>query len=101
MDGGVGGSGTHLDLLAGARKVVALTLTDGTEASDGGMMTQAPDSFALEQKSLDRHRHAALAPPAAEVDLVQLMSPASVPGAVAMGRRQALEDADELADFWR
>jgi NTE family protein len=101
MDGGVGGSGTHLDLLAGARKVVALTLTDGTEASDGGMMTQAPDSFALEQKSLtDTGTELWLRRPA-EVDLVQLMSPASVPGAVAMGRRQALEDADELADFWR
>jgi hypothetical protein len=29
------------------------------------------------------------------------MSPAAVPDAMAMGRRQALEDADELAAFWR
>jgi NTE family protein len=101
MDGGVGGSGTHLDLLAGARRVVALTLNDGTEPADDGMMTQTPESFALEQKALaDTGTTLWLRRPA-EVDLAQLMSPASVPGAVAMGRRQALEDADELADFWR
>jgi NTE family protein len=100
MDGGISGSGTHTDLLAGAGRVVALTLTDGTEAHEG-MMTQGPDSFARELGSLaDAGTKLFLRKPT-EVDLEQLMSPAAVPDAMAMGRRQALEDADELAAFWR
>jgi len=99
MDGGVGGSGTHLDLLAGAERVVALTLTDGTEAAEG-MMTQAPGAFLHEQRSLADAGTALFLRTPETVDLEQLMSPATVPGAIAMGRRQALEDADQLADFW-
>jgi len=100
MDGGVSGSGTHVDLLAGAGRVVALTLTDGTEAHDG-MMTQGPDSFARELEHLAGTGTRLFLRKPAEVDLEQLMAPAAVPGAMAMGRRQALEDAEELAEFWR
>ena len=41
MDGGISGTGTHLDLLAGARRVVVLALTDGSEVTEP-MMTTAP-----------------------------------------------------------
>ena len=34
MDGGVSGTGTHLDLVAGARRAVVLHLTDGAGADD-------------------------------------------------------------------
>ncbi len=100
MDGGVSGSGTHLDLLAGAGRVVALTLTDATEVHEG-MMTQGPDAFEGELEDLARAGTKLFLRKPAEVDLEQLMSPAAVPDAVNMGRRQALEDADELAAFWR
>ena len=36
----------------------------------------------------------------AEVDLMQLMEPAAVPKALALGARQAQEDAASLAAFW-
>jgi NTE family protein len=41
MDGGVSGTGLHLDLLAGARRVLALALTDGSDMVEG-MMTSRP-----------------------------------------------------------
>ena len=41
MDGGVSGTGTHLDLLAGARRVLILALTDGSDMTEG-MMTSHP-----------------------------------------------------------
>ncbi len=36
-----------------------------------------------------------------EVDLMQLMEPRAVPKALALGAKQATEDAAELAAFWR
>jgi len=41
MDGGVSGTGTHLDLFAEARRVLILALTDGSDLSEG-MMTPTP-----------------------------------------------------------
>jgi NTE family protein len=99
MDGGVGGSGTHLDLLAGARRVVAFTLNDHTEPH-AGMMTQSPDAFPLERQALIDSGTELLQVSPAEVDLLRLMSPTAIPDAVAMGRRQALEDLERLAAFW-
>ncbi len=52
MDGGVSGTGTHLDLLAGARRVVILALTDGRDMSEG-MMTTHPDAGQQELDDLE------------------------------------------------
>lgn len=43
MDGGVSGSGVHLDLVAGAQRVLVLALTDGSAMTEG-MMTIHPDA---------------------------------------------------------
>ena len=41
MDGGVSGTGTHLDLFGGTRRVLILALTDGSDVTEG-MMTSHP-----------------------------------------------------------
>jgi predicted acylesterase/phospholipase RssA len=51
MDGGVSGTGTHLDLLAGARRAVVLGLTDGADVEEG-RMTVAPGSTLRELDEL-------------------------------------------------
>jgi hypothetical protein len=101
MDGGVSGSGTHLDLVAGAGRVLALTLTDGT-VEDGvvGMMTSAPDGFLRELEQVRRSGTKVFVRAPAEVEIEELMSPAAVDKAMAMGSRQALDDLTELAAFW-
>lgn len=100
MDGGVSGSGTHLDLLAGARRAVVLTLTDGAGATTGAM-TSSPTGFTDELAALEKSGTAVLHRMPERMDLTTLMDPAAVPDAVAMGERQAAADAEELRTFLR
>ena len=100
MDGGVSGTGTHLDLFGGAKRVLILALTDGSDVTEG-MMTSHPGSGLQEFEDLKASGTEVIVRVPAEVDLMQLMEPRSVPKALALGVRQAQEDAAELAAFWR
>ncbi len=99
MDGGVSGTGLHLDLLAGSRRVLALSLTDGTEGTEG-MMTTRPGDIGREVDQLRETGADVILRVPTEVDLAELMSPAAVPRALMMGRRQASDDVGLLARFW-
>jgi len=96
MDGGVSGSGTHCDVVAGARRALVLSLHDGLAAPGS---TQQPDTLAVE---LDGLRSSGT-----DVELrcstlpagVNLMDPALMPAAVAAGESQADADADRLRAF--
>lgn len=98
MDGGVSGTGLHLDLLAGARRTLVLALTDGDR--NEAMMTAAADATARELEDLQKSGTEVITRAPEEVDLLELMSPEAVPRALAMGARQASADAAMLADFW-
>ncbi|MGI9023107.1 MAG: patatin-like phospholipase family protein [Acidimicrobiales bacterium] len=98
MDGGVSGSGTHLDLLAGSQRVVVLALSDG-RGIEHGMMTSAPGSTEQELAALRASGSSLFYRVPTSVDPQALMDPAAVPHAVEMGRRQATADADELRAF--
>jgi NTE family protein len=99
MDGGVSGTGTHLDLLAGAIRVLILALHDGSDITEG-MMTSDPDGARQELEDLKRSGTFVLLRTPSEVDLDELMSPSSVRRALAMGARQASDDIGLLATFW-
>jgi NTE family protein len=98
MDGGVSGTGTHLDLLAGARRAVVLNLTDGAGAETGAM-TSKPGEFVDELDALRATGTEVFHRMPESMDLLTLMDPAAVPDAIAMGERQAAADADELRAF--
>jgi len=98
MDGGVSGSGTHLDLFAGARRVVVLALTDGSDVAQG-MMTTSPTATQDEMRSLTASGTEVFRRVPDAVDPAMLMDPAAVPHAIEMGRRQAEADAGELGAF--
>jgi NTE family protein len=98
MDGGVCGTGTHLDLLAGARRAVVLNLTDGSGA-EVGAMTSGPADFLDELDALRASGTEVFHRMPETMDLLTLMDPAAVPDAIAMGERQARADADELRAF--
>ena len=100
MDGGVSGTGTHLDLLAGSRRALVLCLTDGGGAETGAM-TVGPTSFADEVAGLEGSGTKVFHRIPETMDLLTLMDPTAVPDALAMGRRQAAADADELRTFLR
>lgn len=98
MDGGVSGTGTHLDLLSGAGRAVVLSLTDGS-ALDEGLMTVAPGSVEAEFDLLRASGTRLWVRSPAPVGLEELMSPDSVPAALDDGRTTARRDAPALARF--
>jgi hypothetical protein len=98
MDGGVSGTGLHLDLLAGCERVVVLGLTDGA-GDEVGMMTIAVGSITAELDALRASGSDVLFRTPEVMDPLTLMDPKAVPDAVAMGRRQAAADADEIRSF--
>jgi NTE family protein len=98
MDGGVSGTGTHLDLLAGSRRVVVLSLTDGTDVTTG-LMTTEPGGTEAEHTALRESGTEMFLRIPSSVDVSVLMDPRAVPDAIEMGRAQAAADADELRAF--
>ncbi len=96
MDGGVSGSGTHSDLVAGASRALVLSLHDKLAAPGS---TQQPDTLAAELAGLrgsgtDVELRCSTLPAG-----VNLMDPALMPTAVAAGESQADADADRLRAF--
>jgi NTE family protein len=100
MDGGVSGSGTHSDVVAGARRAVVLAL--GASLPQGtARQTLRSGSLADEMRALAAAGTETLVRGPREVDAATLMSPKSVPGALAMADGQADEDAAAIEEFWR
>lgn len=99
MDGGVSGTGTHLDLIAGSKRALVLTLTDGADQTEG-MMTSHPEQGRQELENLEKSGTEVLVRTPSTVDLAELMSPTAVPGALVMGAAQASADAGLVRAFW-
>lgn len=103
MDGGVSGTGIHLDVLAGAKRAVVIALTDGKDLGDGlddiGIMTNPPGGVLAELEHLRDSGTDVFFRKPESFDIMKLMDPAAVPEALAMGKRQARADADDLRSF--
>jgi len=103
MDGGVSGSGTHTDLVAGAEKALVVSLSESFVAqgvSREGGMTQASGAYLAEMEALRAAGTRVFARGPETVNMDELMKPSSVPGALAMGDRQASADAQAVSEFW-
>jgi NTE family protein len=98
MDGGVSGSGIHLDLLAGCDRAVVLCLTDGADITEA-RMTVVPGSIRGEVDALRAAGTNVCFRTPEAFDVGKLMDPAAVPEAIEMGRRQAAADAAEIEAF--
>ncbi len=103
MDGGVGGSAVHLDLLAGAGRALVLSLYRDPELTHG-MLTLAPGDLERELVALRSSGTEVFfrAPRSHPMDVAGLMDPGTAPEAMAMGAQQGEEDAEagDLAEFW-
>ncbi len=99
MDGGVAGTGVHLDLVAGARKALVISLVDGTEP-ELAWGTMTPETIRQEFDDLVATGTQALRViPRAEVP-EDVMDPRLAVNAAREGVLQADEDLDRLRDFW-
>ena len=99
MDGGVSGTGVHLDLVSGARKVLVLTLTDGSTL-DKGMLTYTKESFEHEVAEIEHAGSRVLIRTPQSFDLEAIMDPSSVKEGYAMGREQGKRDLTGVRAFW-
>jgi NTE family protein len=97
MDGGVSGSGTHTDLVAGARRALVFPIVTDVPA---GRLTMSPGCIPRELDQLRASGTEVLVRHSHLPDLPDLMDPAEVPAALALGVQQAAADAGELAAFW-
>jgi len=99
MDGGVSGSGTHTDLVAGAGRALVVALVAQQPRTAGGM-TQTPNGTSDEMDALAASGTPALLRGPATFDLDALMDPKQVAAALEAGDAKADEDAAEIADHW-
>lgn len=99
MDGGLVGTGTHCDLVAGSQRAVVLSLMPDTTLPRA-MMTASVDSMANEMASLRASGTRVLHRWPSIPDGFNLMSPDTLQEGLEMGRRQAEEDMEELREFW-
>lgn len=97
MDGGVSGTGVHLDLVAQAQRVLVLKLN--VESSNAGMTT-APEDFEREKAALIASGSQVLVCSPAPVDLDLLMSAHSVAAGLRLGWEQGKADAEAVSAFW-
>jgi NTE family protein len=99
MDGGVAGTGVHLDLVAGARRALVISLVDGTEPGlTWGTMTPATirqEFDDLVASGTDAMRIV----PRVEVP-EDVMDARLAAGAARAGLAQADEDVDLVRSFW-
>ena len=107
MDGGVSGSGVHLDLFAGAGRTVVLSLyEDPTLATmlDGrsGMLTLRFGDLTWEIEALEASGTKVFvrSPDHPGMPPEELMNPKHVPEAFRLGIRQAKDDLVTLGKFW-
>ena len=94
MDGGVGGTAVHMDLVAGSRVALVLSLR-GFEPT-GTTKQDAADLQALQ----DSGTSVFTAVPESFTDK-QMMDPDSIPTARDMGRGQGMADASAVAQLWQ
>lgn len=103
MDGGVCGTTVHLDLLAGARRALVLSLYRDDELTTG-MLTLARGDLTRELDALRASGTQVFfrAPERHPMDVAGLMDPKAIPDAMAMGARQAAADVATggIAEFW-
>lgn len=99
MDGGVSGSGTHCDRVAGSTRALVLSLVGGDASTPGGM-TMSENGQLTEIEQLRSTGTAVHLVGPAGVDVTELMDPQSVGRALELGAQQAAQDAPTLRSFW-
>ena len=99
MDGGVAGTGVHLDLVAGAERALVVSLVDGTEPGlTWGTMT--PETIRREFDDLVATGTQAMRIVPRAVVPEDVMDPRLAAGAAREGVLQAEEDVDLVRAFW-
>jgi NTE family protein len=98
MDGGMGPASTHCDLVAGAKRALVVSLTDGTSGS-GPRFSNIPITLPQELRDLEAAGTRTLLI-AANPGQVNLVSPAEIGPALRARYDRAVKEADRVKAFW-
>ncbi len=98
MDGGMSRSSTHSDLVAGAKRAIVVSLTDG-EPGSGPRFSSMPNTILQEIKDLEASGTKALLI-AANPGKVNLVSPEEIKPAMQLGYDRGALEADKVKAFW-
>jgi NTE family protein len=98
MDGGMSPSSTHSDLVAGAKRAIVVSLTDGLPGS-GPRFSSMPNTILQEIKDLEAAGTQALLI-AANPGKVNLVSPEEIAPAMKLGYDRAVAEAAKVRAFW-
>ena len=106
MDGGICQTSTHADVVAGVKRALVVSLTDGSaNAVRIGLRTSGmPNTLQAEVKALEAAGTktklvvCGLAPGITHVN--NILDPAWIKPLMAYGRERGLADAQSMADFW-
>lgn len=99
MDGGLFGTGTHSDLVAGANRALVLSMV-GDQVLPQAWFTSAPDGMQRELAALRASGTEVLIRSPKIPEGYNIMSPDSVADGIAAGRAAAMADAEQLRAFW-
>ncbi len=98
MDGGMSSSSTHSDLVAGAKRALVVSLTDGTPGS-GPRFSNIPADLQKELKDLEASGTRTLLI-AANPGQVNLVSPSEIGPALQAGHDRGVKEATAIKAFW-
>ena len=106
MDGGICQTSTHCDVVAGAKRALVVSLTDGgPDAVEQGLRTSGMNNT-LQQEVADLRAGgtetmlvvAGLEPGSTKID--SIMDPRSIAPQIAFGKQRATADLEQVKAFW-
>jgi NTE family protein len=98
MDGGMSASSSHSDIIAGARRALVVSLTDGTSGS-GPRFSNIPNDLQQELRAVEAAGTKTLLI-AANPGQVNLVSPSEILPALKAGYDRGVKEAPQVKAFW-
>ncbi len=97
MDGGICSNPAHVDLVAGSKRVLIITLTDGVT---GAVLTTIPHPIAQNIKDIEAVGSKAMWIVAGTPKGVNLLDPKQIAGALRTGYDRSKVEAAQIKAFW-
>lgn len=97
MDGEICSNPAHVDLVAGSKRALVITLTDGVT---GAILTTIPHPIAQNIKDLEATGTKVKWIVAGTPQGLDLLDPRQIAGALRTGHERAKIEATRIKDFW-
>ena len=97
MDGGISKTWAHTDLVAGSKRAIVITLTNGYE---GSLLSGIPHNIHKEIAALEATGTKAMLIIAGTPPGVNLLDPKQIEPALKAGYERAKTEAPKIAAFW-